>query len=221
MSLASVRTGAARLQLAANVWYLEESTMLKRCVMIAALALVAAPASARADWLLTPNVGSTFGRDASDREHWTYGVSFGWMGNGIIGWEADAQYTPEFFEANDSDIDFSGSNNVFTLMGNLIAGVPVGGQSGPGIRPFGLIGFGLVKQRIELSDENDDIDISNNDFGFNVGGGVMGFFNSNVGLRGDVRYVRSFQNFSDNPSDVFDLGDFDFWRANVGVVFRW
>ncbi len=197
--------------------------MLKRCAFVAALALLLFPGVARAEWLLTPNVGTTFGADAKDREHLTYGVSIGWMGKGIIGWEADAQFTPEFFEPNDSDIDFSGSNNVVTLMGNVIAGIPVGGQRGSGFRPFGLIGFGLVKQRVEVSavNEVDNVDVSNNDFGFNVGGGVMGFFNSNVGLRGDVRYVRSFQSFTDNPTDVFDLGDFDFWRANVGVVFRW
>jgi len=197
--------------------------MFKRCAMIAALTLVIAPASASADWLLTPNIGTTFAADAAGRHHWTYGISAGWMGKGIIGWEADAQFTPEFFEPNDNDIDFTGSNNVFTLMGNVIAGIPVGGQSGKGIRPFGLIGVGLVKQRVELSGPTDvdNVDITNNDFGFNVGAGVMGFFNTNVGLRGDIRYVRSFQNFSDSPTDVFDLGDFDFWRANVGVVFRW
>lgn len=194
--------------------------MLKRCAMIAALALVIAPASASADWLLTPNIGTTFAADAAGRHHWTYGIAAGWMGKGIIGWEADAQFTPEFFEPNDSEINFTGSNNVFTLMGNVIAGVPVGGQHGLGIRPFGLLGFGLIKQRVDAANNN-NLAITNNDFGFNVGGGVMGFFNNNVGLRGDIRYVRSFQNFSDSPTDVFDLGDFDFWRANVGVVFRW
>ena len=30
--------------------------MLKKCVVIAALALVLAPVSARADWLFTPNL---------------------------------------------------------------------------------------------------------------------------------------------------------------------
>jgi opacity protein-like surface antigen len=104
-------------------------------------------------------------------------------------------------------------------MGNVIAGIPFGGQSGAGIRPFGLLGFGLVKQRADASEAG--IDISNNDFGFNVGGGVMGFFTTNVGLRGDIRYVRSFQSFTDDPTDVFDLGDFDFWRTNIGVVIRW
>ena len=43
--------------------------MLKKCVMLAALALVLAPGSARADWLFTPNIGTGFGGDASGREH--------------------------------------------------------------------------------------------------------------------------------------------------------
>jgi hypothetical protein len=78
-----------------------EELMLKKCVVIAALALVLAPVSARADWLFTPNLGTTFGGAASDREHLTYGVSIGWMGAGVIGLEGDFQFTPEFFEPND------------------------------------------------------------------------------------------------------------------------
>ena len=39
-----------------------------------------------------------------------------------------------------------------------------------------------------------------NDFGLDVGGGVMGFFSDNVGLRGDIRYFRGFRGTSDNDS---------------------
>jgi opacity protein-like surface antigen len=192
--------------------------MLKRYATIAAVALLLAPASARADWLFTPNIGTTFGADASGHEHLTYGASIDWMGKGIVGWEGDFQYSPEFFEPTDTDIDFSGKNNVLTAMGNVIVGIPVGGQKGSGIRPFGIAGVGLLKQRVQSGDAV--VDISNNDFGFNVGGGVMGFFNTNIGLRGDVRYVRSFENITDNVTTI-GVGNFDFWRANVGVVFRW
>ena len=72
--------------------------MLKKYALMAALVLVLSPAAARADWLFTPNLGSTFGGDASGNEHFTYGASIGWMGAGIMGWEADLSYTPEFFE---------------------------------------------------------------------------------------------------------------------------
>ena len=192
--------------------------MLKRCaITLAALALLLLPASARADWLFTPNIGTTFGGAADGREHLTYGASIGWMGAGIVGWEADFQCTPEFFEPNDTDVDFFGSSNVFTVMGNVIVGIPVGRQSGGGIRPFFIGGVGLIQQN---TDSDEALDIDSNEFGFNLGGGVMGFFNDNVGLRGDVRYVRSFEEADDNLVTI-GIGDFDFWRANVGVVFRW
>jgi hypothetical protein len=55
----------------------------------------------------------------------------------------------------------------------------------------------------------------------NIGGGVQGFFNDRIGLRGDLRYFRSLAD--DEPDDEFDLAfsDFDFWRGTVGVTFRW
>ena len=185
--------------------------------MIAALALVLAPASARADWLFTPNIGTTFGGAADGREHLTYGASIGWMGAGIIGIEGDFQFTPEFFEGNDDDVDFFGSSNVVTAMGNVIIGIPIGGQSGGGFRPFGFAGIGLIQQN---TDADAAFEIDTNEFGFNVGGGVMGFFNDVIGLRGDLRYVRSFEDADDNLVTI-GIGDFDYWRANIGVVFRW
>ena len=59
----------------------------------------------RADWLFTPNVGAGFGGDASGREHLSWGASLGWMGAGVLGFEADFAFTPEFFEAEDNDLD--------------------------------------------------------------------------------------------------------------------
>ena len=60
---------------------------------------------------------------------------------------------------------------------------------------------------------------SKNDFGFDVGGGVMGFFSQNVGIRGDVRYFRSFSGSSDNLTGLA-VSDFNFWRGSVGVSFK-
>lgn len=192
--------------------------MLKKCVVTVALGVLLMPASARADWLFTPNIGTTFAGDADGREHLTYGASIGWMGEGIFGFEADLQYTPEFFEANDTDIDLIDSANVLTFMGNAIFGVPVGGQFGAGFRPFGVVGIGLLQSQQEDADAV--FDVNNNEFGFNIGGGAMGFVNDHLGFRGDVRYVRSFEEADDNLTTV-GVGDFDFWRGNVGVTFRW
>lgn len=97
-------------------------------------------------------------------------------------------------------------------MGNLIVGVPLGG-----IRPYAVGGVGLMRSRV--TGPSDLIDISRSDFGISLGGGLMGFFGDSVGIRGDVRYFRSLQDAGEGFLG-FDLGTFDFWRASVGLVFR-
>jgi opacity protein-like surface antigen len=191
--------------------------------------ILGVPSRASADWFFTPFVGANFGGNASfgdfnDFEdeierRVDFGASLGWMGNGIVGFEADFGWSPNFFENTVGPGNFEfGDNNVTTLMGNLIVGAPIGGQSGPGIRPYGVGGLGLIRSHIDGGDFFDDL--NTNDLGFNLGFGVHGFFNDNFGIRGDVRYFRSLQD--DEPDDEFDLAlsDFDFWRATVGLTFR-
>jgi opacity protein-like surface antigen len=183
----------------------------------AALALVLVGAApARADWLLTPFAGATFGAD-STKENLTYGGSLAYMGASVVGFEVDFGYSPEFFEAADNDVDLIDNSNVTTLMANAIVGVPVGG-SGAQVLPYLVGGLGLLRSSV-TSVEN-LFELSNNDFGFDVGGGVYVFINDQVGLRGDVRYFRSLQDpEEDNEFDIA-VGNFDFWRGTGGVTFR-
>jgi opacity protein-like surface antigen len=181
--------------------------------------VLATPTPARADWIFTPYIGGNFGGDAKDADldfenNLAYGASIGYMGAGVIGFEFDFGYSPNFF-------DDQGTNafdaNVTSLMANLIIGVPVGGQTGPGIRPYVSGGAGLLRTRVD--DVEDFFDLDENAFGINVGGGVMGFFTDHVGMRGDIRYFRAFKDVEENGVDL-RLGDFDFWRGTVGVAFR-
>ena len=119
-----------------------------------------------------------------------YGASLAGMGAGIFGVEFDFGYSPNFFETNAgaNGLQFTNDSNVTTLTGNLIIGVPVGGH-GAQIRPYVVGGVGLIRTKVQ--DIGGFFDVaSKNDFGFDVGGGVMGFFSQNVGIRGDVRYFR-------------------------------
>jgi opacity protein-like surface antigen len=193
------------------------------------IASVAAPTKASADWLLTPFVGWNWGGaanfldlddfDDEFEQRGTFGASLGWMGAGIAGFEVDFGYTPNFFEntAGTGNFEF-GDSNVTTLMGNLILGVPIGGQSGLGFRPYAVGGLGLIKSRI--GDAEDFFNVDSTDWGFNVGAGAMFFFTDNFGLRGDVRYFRSLED--NEPDDEFDVAfaDFRFWRGTVGATFR-
>lgn len=206
---------------------------IRKLFISSCLALIitaAAPRPAAADWLFTPWVGLNWGSnvtfvdsvgDFEDEleKRGTFGASLAWMGAGAVGFELDFGYTPNFFESTEGDANFDyGDNNLTTLMANLVIGAPIGGQSGMGIRPYATGGVGIIRSRI--GDAEDLFDITSNDWGFNVGGGIAGFFTDNVGLRGDVRYFRSLQD--NEPDDEFDvaIGDFRFWRGSVGVTFR-
>lgn len=179
------------------------------------LIVLVAAAPARADWLLTPYLGVTFG-GATQGENLTYGGSFGFMGAGIIGVEFDAAIAPDLLDVDDGiDLDIADSN-VTTLMGNLIIGIPIGRDRG--VRPYVSGGAGLIRTSVATAD--DFFDVDENSFGVNVGGGLMIFVRDNFGLRGDLRYFRSVQD-SDFSNDIdLDFGSFDFWRGTFGVTFK-
>ena len=81
------------------------------------LGFLASPATASADWLFTPFVGTVFNgaadfNDGFDTEfeferRFTYGASLGYMGAGAIGFEVDFGYTPNFFESPPTTISIS------------------------------------------------------------------------------------------------------------------
>lgn len=187
---------------------------LKKVLLLALLALVLVVPNARADWFVSPLIGVNFGGDTNDESRKPpVGVSLGYMGAGVIGFETTFLYTPQFF--NDSDL--IGDNNVWSWMGNLIVGAPIGTDQQ--IRPYVSGGVGVLRSRIG-GNADDLFDISRNDFGVNAGVGVMGFFTPNVGLRGDVRYFRSVSDSDEGDGFDVDFGDFDFWQATVGLAFR-
>jgi opacity protein-like surface antigen len=202
-----------------------------KLLLSSALVLALVPASASADWLFTPFIGANFGGNANfgdfddfDDEferRVDFGASLAWMGEGIVGFEVDFGYSPNFFQNTAGDANFEfGDSNVTTLMANVLVGAPIGGQTGPGFRPYASGGLGLIRSHVSGGTTFFN-DLTTNDFGMNIGGGVQGFFNDNIGIRGDIRYFRSLQD--NEPDNEFDLGlsDFDFWRGTVGVTFRW
>ena len=189
--------------------------VIKSLILASAAAVVLAPMQARADGFVTPWVGSAFGSNIKNGQT-TVGVSAGGMGAGIIGGEADFGWSPSFFGTKS---DF-GNNTVMNLMGNLIIGVPIGGQHGAGIRPYVVGGAGLIRSQID-GGTIARVSSSNNMFGWDAGGGVMGYFSDHVGLRGDVRYLRAISDLTTNVSSIDFNGDkLHFWRATVGVTFR-
>ena len=200
---------------------------VRKLLMISALVLMLAPASANAQsWFFSPFVGGNFGGSAdfgdfpnADDEverRIDFGATIGWNPN-VVGFEVDLGWSPNFFENTAGDANFEfGDSNVTTIMGNVL----VGARPGTGFRPYGSAGVGLIRASVTSATGLFN-DLSTNDFGVNVGGGINANFNDNVGVRGDLRYFRSLQdNQPDNDLDL-SLGSFDFWRGTVGLTFNW
>jgi hypothetical protein len=189
------------------------------CTLVALLA----PSTAYADTYIAPFIGVNFGGDVGtplsvsleDRNRVTWGVGVGTMGAGVFGVELDLGYTSKFY--TDTNVVVT-KNNVLTVMPALILGIPLGGQQGVGVRPYVLAGAGLIRRDVGFANL---ISFAENDIGYTLGGGVMGFLGDNFGIRGDVRYFRNFQGDELDVIGIdFETGTFNFGRASVGAMFR-
>lgn len=208
---------------------------MRKLFVISLLALTLVPASASAqNWFVSPFIGANFGGSAdfgdfpdTDDEverRMDLGVTVGWVPN-IVGFEVDFGWSPNFFEdtAGDRNFDF-GDSNVTTFMTNLLVSAPMETP----LRPYLSSGLGLMRANVS-GGRGLFNDLSTNDLGFNIGGGLNGQFTDNVGIRGDLRYFRGLeQREDDDPAEDDDFFDedfgfenFNFWRATVGLTFRW
>jgi opacity protein-like surface antigen len=186
------------------------------------LVLALSPTTAYADWLFTPAIGATFGSDTHGARDLIYSAAIGWLDEDAFGWEADLSYAPEFFEGDTDHFEFNGSGSVVTAMVNALIGVPVRGQHGGAFRPYVTGGVGLMQMHV-LS-EGGLFESTTREFGFNLGVGAMAFMGDRFGLRGDFRYLRSFQDQVPSWTRGLDVdiapGSFDYWRGTFGVTFR-
>jgi hypothetical protein len=187
---------------------------MKPC-RIAAIVLTLMSSSAvpaRAEGFFSPFLGFGFSRDSpicqsltnceDRRTHW--GASFGSMG-GVFGFEQDIAYAPNFFGKT------PGSDNaMLTLMSNLMVIIP----AGP-IRPYGIVGLGLMRPHMNF--DAFDVALSQNAFSYDIGGGINIFFGQTVGIRGDLRRLKTFDKVT---LGVFNSEKIDFWRGSAGMTFR-
>ena len=191
----------------------------KRTLALSLLAGVVGAAPARADAIFVPFIGVNFAgnsgneiSNAIDAQRFNWGFSLGYMGGGVLGFEADLGYSPDFYGRTDL-----GGSSVLTATGNLLIGIPFGGQEGFGIRPYALAGLGVVRSKVDAF--GDVLSFDNSKAGWDVGGGAMFFFGTHVGLRAEVRYFRTF-----SAIDLIDAserrGRLDFTRASTGLILR-
>ena len=192
-----------------------------RIIAAALAALVLAAVPARADVLFIPFFGVNFGGDsgkelseAFETSQFNWGASLAFMGAGVFGFEADFGFSPDFYGKTDA-----GGSNAVTATGNLILGIPFGGQKGFGIRPYGVVGAGLLKSTSDFGSSIAEID--ENNVTWSAGGGVVLFFGTRAGIRFDARYFRTFDDLEILGIPIAQSpGKVDFTRGSLGLVLR-
>jgi len=184
--------------------------------ILAVLVLALAGSARRVDaqGFISPFLGYNFSGDAGcpqitdcEDKHANYGVSVGALGS-IVGFEAEFARTNDFFGASPNQ-----TTTVMTFMGNFM----LAPKFGP-IQPYGVGGLGLMRTRIESAGQDDD----ENQLAWDVGGGLIAFFSSHVGVRGDVRFFHAVEvlDFSRFPNLPIRETKLQFGRFSVAAVFK-
>jgi hypothetical protein len=183
-------------------------TLRYRLSAFATLALLGAALPARAEVMLTPFYGKAFS-GTLDSSRTTYGGAVGFLGGGVFGFEGEFSYVKDF--SGEVPADTLASNNVQSLSGNLLVAVPAGQ-----VRLYGAAGVSLL--RPDLKTRQGFVVINDDKVGYNVGGGLILYFSSHVGLRGDLRFFQTFGNLE--GGNAIDLGKLDYWRGVGGLTIK-
>lgn len=182
--------------------------------ILAALIVFGGTRQAAAQGFISPFIGYNFSGDAGcpeitncDDKHTNYGVAFGAIGS-VVGFEAELAHTNDFLGASSNQ-----STNVLTFMANFM----LAPKFGP-IQPYFVVGGGLIRTAVETAGQNN----GENQVGWDVGGGLIGYFSRHIGVRGDVRYFHSFQilDFSQFPGVQIGEKKLDFGRISVAAMFK-
>ncbi len=191
------------------------SSALRHAAVTLAALLVALLPSARADaeGFISPLIGFDFGGDANcqtasncEDKRLNVGVGVGAM-NAVLGFEEEFAYARDFFGSSPAL-----KSSVLTLMSNVMLAPKI-----TIVRPYVLAGLGLIKTHVEFTQAS-LLSTDNNNFGWDVGGGVMVTIAPHVAVRGDIRYFHAFQDLS---VVGFTLANskLDFGRAAAALTF--
>lgn len=170
---------------------------ITKALFAATTVVIAMEGSAAAQAMFTASVGNVFGGDAPSKKS-TWAIAIGGGGAHGIGSELELSQTQNFFETADG----VAYGKIVTLMPSIFVMVPVGR-----VRPYGIFGFGFIRQR---ADDNVGAllgNLSDDDVGYSIGGGVTFQFAAHAGVRGDLRRFK-----------VRTADGISFQRLTVGLV---
>jgi hypothetical protein len=169
--------------------------------LLLVLSLLALPATAWADFFVVPFAGVKFGGStsivdlelAAGKKKLELGVGAMRITGGIFGYEAEFGNIAGFFANAETSRATPGGlikpgSYVNDLTGSLVLTLPPGATGG-GLRPYVVIGGGLIHAQAE--DIFEVLKVRRTVPAINLGVGAIGMLTNNVGVRFDVRHLRS------------------------------
>jgi len=171
-------------------------------------------------FIVSGAIGGSFGGDTSNGS-FGFDGALDYLHQGRYGLEFLGAFTPNLEVGN---VITANDNQVNSYMFNVVGAGPTG-TNGNWL-PYVSAGIGVITLR---NDINSNVTtalplLNDNQFGANVGVGLMGF-REQFGFRADVRYFSGVGNGGDINNGAGTLNglvnEMTFWRSTVGVSFRW
>ena len=187
--------------------------------------LLATPVNASAELFAVPFMGVKFGGGtsifdlefAAGKTTFTVGGAIMNIDDGLLGYEASFGYVLDYFDRENDPFVAPGS---FVVDGTASAVFTVPPRlTGYGLRPYAQAGAGLVHAQV-VDTILQVFQVRRTMPVFTVGAGAVGLFTNNVGLRFDVRYVRSLTLSTDGESLESVGRRISFSRFTVGLFLR-
>ena len=188
---------------------------MKPIIVLTTLLFVSAAHMAAAQGFVSPFVDTTLSSPSATggSSKPGFGIALGNVGK-IIGAETEIGYQPEVLDNTANALQKS---RVITFSGNTLIGPTIGR-----VKAYGAVGVGDLYLNVTTLSSlviPNPASISTNYFTVDVGGGVMGFFTTHMGVRADLRYFRAYGfKVTDLQTAGLALDRFDFWRASIGFA---
>jgi hypothetical protein len=145
-----------------------------------------------------------------------YGASLLFWGPGLIAGEFDFCYYPDFYKGLDA-VSPAASTNNYTMTLNFVVGPTFYVGEHMRVRPYGLIGGGLMRSSINDFAEYITFNDTQNLGVVDVGGGLYFYPARRIGFRGDVRYFMGVG--ADSSAKGWgDIEGWNYFRVTFGVA---
>ena len=196
-----------------------------RVALALGVVICAWAAPARADFFVIPFAGMKFGGStsivdlelAAGKKKLVLGIAALKIDDRIIGFEAEFGNIAGFFnnekEFGDRPLVKPGSY-VNDLTGSVVLSLPPSFTRG-GLRPYAVVGGGLI--HAESLDLAEVLQVRRTVPALNLGFGATGLITNNVGVRFDVRHLRSLA--TDPPTGSVSRG-INYSRFTIGLLLR-